>query len=119
MTPQEAIERLDKMQSQIIHGSRIFGEIADVIRALAYHPKLDVISREPMEILDWVNYETRAIKCSRCGSTMPNAPWPTNSVALQHRPRCGACASLFTYPVTDCAILPSAQSQEGPDKPDT
>lgn len=33
MNTQEAIEKLDKMQSQIIHGKRIFGDIADVIRA--------------------------------------------------------------------------------------
>lgn len=32
MTPEEAIERLDSMQSQIIHGKRIFGDIADIIR---------------------------------------------------------------------------------------
>lgn len=34
MTPQIAIEKLDDMQRQIIHGSRIFGDIADVIRNL-------------------------------------------------------------------------------------
>lgn len=34
MTPNEAIETLDRMQRQIIHGSRIFGDIADVIRNL-------------------------------------------------------------------------------------
>lgn len=34
MTPSEAIQELDAMQRQIIHGSRIFGDIADVIRAL-------------------------------------------------------------------------------------
>lgn len=32
MSPNDAIEKLDEMQSQIIHGSRIFGEIADLIR---------------------------------------------------------------------------------------
>lgn len=32
MTKQEALEKLDGMQSQIIHGSRIFSDIADVIR---------------------------------------------------------------------------------------
>jgi len=34
MTTKEAIERLESMQSQIIHGNRIFGDIADVIRNL-------------------------------------------------------------------------------------
>lgn len=34
MTTKEAIERLDSMQSQIIHGKRIFGDIAVVIRNL-------------------------------------------------------------------------------------
>lgn len=34
MTPKIAIEKLDDMQRQIIHGSRIFGDIADVIRNL-------------------------------------------------------------------------------------
>jgi hypothetical protein len=34
MTTKEAIERLDSMQSQIIHGKRTFGDIADVIRNL-------------------------------------------------------------------------------------
>jgi len=32
MTTKEAIEKLEKMDAQIIHGSRIFKEIADVIR---------------------------------------------------------------------------------------
>src|SRR6266404_2557474 len=32
MTKQEALQKLDSMQCQIIHGSRIFGDIADVIR---------------------------------------------------------------------------------------
>lgn len=34
MTPALAIEKLDDMQRQIIHGSRIFGDIAAVIRNL-------------------------------------------------------------------------------------
>lgn len=34
MTTKEAIEKLDDMQRQIIHGSRTFGDIADVIRNL-------------------------------------------------------------------------------------
>lgn len=34
MTPAEAIEKLESMQKQIIHGSNIFGEIADVMRDL-------------------------------------------------------------------------------------
>lgn len=34
MTPKQAIESLDSMQSQIIHGKRTFGDIADVIRNL-------------------------------------------------------------------------------------
>lgn len=34
MNSQDAIKRLDEMQSQIIHGSNIFGDIADVIRNL-------------------------------------------------------------------------------------
>lgn len=33
ITPQEAIAQLDKMQSQIIHGKRTFGDIADCIRS--------------------------------------------------------------------------------------
>ena len=32
MTTEEAIERLDVMQRQILHGSRMFADIADVIR---------------------------------------------------------------------------------------
>lgn len=34
MTTKEAINNLDDMQRQIIHGSRIFADIADVIRNL-------------------------------------------------------------------------------------
>jgi hypothetical protein len=34
MNSKDAIKRLDEMQSQIIHGSNIFGDIADVIRNL-------------------------------------------------------------------------------------
>lgn len=34
MTTKQAIESLDSMQSQIIHGKRTFGDIADVIRNL-------------------------------------------------------------------------------------
>ena len=34
MTTKEAVERLDEMQSQIIHGKRTFGDIADVILKL-------------------------------------------------------------------------------------
>lgn len=34
MTSSEAIQELDAMQRQIIHGSNIFGDIADVIRDL-------------------------------------------------------------------------------------
>ena len=33
-TAKEAIENLDSMQRQIIHGKRTFGDIADVIRDL-------------------------------------------------------------------------------------
>ena len=32
MTPEEAIDKLDRMQAQVTHGSRVFAEIADVIR---------------------------------------------------------------------------------------
>jgi len=32
MTPRQAIIELDKMQRQIIHGKRIFGDIADMLR---------------------------------------------------------------------------------------
>lgn len=32
MTTKQAIERLDEMQRQIIHGKRIFGDIADILR---------------------------------------------------------------------------------------
>ena len=32
MTPGQAIEKLDEMQRQIIHGKRIFGDIADMLR---------------------------------------------------------------------------------------
>lgn len=32
MTPRQAIDRLDDMQGQIIHGKRTFGEIADMLR---------------------------------------------------------------------------------------
>lgn len=32
MNPGEAVEKLERMQSQIIHGTSIFGEIATIIR---------------------------------------------------------------------------------------
>jgi hypothetical protein len=33
-TPEQAIERLRELQSQIIHGPKVFGEIADVVEEL-------------------------------------------------------------------------------------
>lgn len=34
MNVDEAIKELDEMQSQIIHGTKIFGEMANIIRGL-------------------------------------------------------------------------------------
>ncbi len=39
MTATEAKDRLRKMQKQIIHGSNVFGEIADCIEALEEESK--------------------------------------------------------------------------------
>lgn len=39
MTPQEAINQLEQMQRQIIHGKRTFGDIADCIRELQANAK--------------------------------------------------------------------------------
>jgi hypothetical protein len=39
MTPNESIQELRKMQSQIIHGSNIFGDIADVIENISSQNK--------------------------------------------------------------------------------
>lgn len=34
MTPKEATEKLEQMQAQVIHGSNLFGDIADLVRKL-------------------------------------------------------------------------------------
>lgn len=58
MTTKDAIEKLDQMQSQIIHGSRIFGDIADVIRL--------EIERGSA----WADYATHQEHCVTCGEAV-------------------------------------------------
>lgn len=62
-------------------------------------PMMNLVSREPHEISETVNYESRIVKCARCSGVHPAAPWPTNSTEYKHRPRCGHCGSGFMYPV--------------------
>lgn len=58
MTRKEAIEKLDQMQSQIIHGSRIFGDIADVIRL------------EIKRGSAWADYAAHQEHCATCGEAV-------------------------------------------------
>lgn len=60
-----------------------------------------VISQVPLAVEDHVNYNNQRVKCARCTAIMEHAPYPTNSTELKHRPRCGRCGSMFTYPSAD------------------
>lgn len=59
------------------------------------------ISQDPVKILEGDAYETRIVKCSRCGEVMPAAPFPKLNQPQDpvHRPRCGRCGSMMTFPV--------------------
>lgn len=62
-------------------------------------PNLGLLSKDPLKIEDWVNYENVLVGCAYCGAQMPHAPFPTNSNHFTHRPRCGNCGSFGTYPI--------------------
>jgi len=58
VTTKEAIERLDSMQSQIIHGKRIFGDISDVIR----------LQQKSSEA--WKDFAQHQEVCARCADAV-------------------------------------------------
>jgi len=60
--------------------------------------KIPILSEEPIRIGD-CDYETRAIKCARCGAQMDFAPWPVSPKSVLERPRCGKCRSSFSFPI--------------------
>jgi len=58
----------------------------------------------PLEILEGNVYETRDLKCGRCGAELPSAPWPMTSNELRHRPGCPYCGSRATYPRSSTCV---------------
>jgi hypothetical protein len=62
---------------------------------------MSIISREPQKVLEGDAYEIRVIKCGSCGHVMPAAAFPKQNQDQNpiHRPRCGLCGSMMTYPV--------------------
>lgn len=53
----------------------------------------------PLKVLEGEAYESRDVKCGRCGTLFRSAPWPKSDFGLTHRPRCSHCHSSFTYPI--------------------
>lgn len=72
--------------------------LQEMAQNLVYCEAHGWMSREPFHVKDGVDYENRDVLCAMCGARMPGAPWPTNSVSLLHRPRCGRCGSSATCP---------------------
>ncbi len=54
---------------------------------------------DPIKALPEGSYVTRNLKCVRCGSLLPNAPWPVDNPSIEHRPGCPYCGSRMTFPV--------------------
>jgi len=78
--------------------SATIAALREVATAARHREQYGYLSREPLQIAEGIDYENRDCVCCSCGAKMPHAPWPTNSVAMVHRPRCGKCNSSLTAP---------------------
>lgn len=60
MTPPEAIDALERMQAQVVHGSNLFSEIANVIKRLQLYAVANQVLRE--QISDMQREHQREIR---------------------------------------------------------
>lgn len=81
-TPAEAVAELRTMQTQIIHGSNIFGDIADIIEALEKQrsaAKLDAadykLQRDALLEMTWLDLPSEPTESTQKWREMFAAGW--------------------------------------------